>query len=264
MKRLFSLLALAALAACAGCGAAAVDETSPQVSEVQLSVVGAGTESSQGVEVRLEFDSQVSVSGDALEDFALLLNGEEIDASAVSVAARASATSLTFSFTPAGEGLFALYQGQLQVAAAREDGALSHITGASGAAAVLAEPISATLPSGLAIEVSAQRAGSTAENVRAQTSFEVTSPALLRCITWFSPDGGATVLLKHNHNFDTADAAACAADLAAVVNDSNCGVTATAVGATVTLTATTVEDGQLLEPCVVEGVGVAGGEGETM
>lgn len=123
------------------------------------------------------------------------------------------------------------------MAAAREDGALPSILGASGSCAVLEEPIRATLPSGLAIQTVSVRAGSEADNLPAQTVFQVTSPALVRAITWFSPDGGQTKLLKHNHTFADADAAACAGDLAKVVNAaSGLGITATAQGDTVTLT----------------------------
>ena len=72
--------------------------------------------------------------------------------------------------------------------------------------------------------------------------------------------GGDTILLKHNHTFADADAAACAADLAKVVNEAaGLGLAARAVGDELTITATTVKDGQVVEPIVVEGVGVEGG-----
>ncbi len=132
------------------------------------------------------------------------------------------------------------------------------MTGATGAAAVLGDAVSGTLPSGLAISVEDVRAAT--DEQPAQTTFTVASPAKARVITWFSPDGGATVLLKHNHTFAQASAEDAASDLAKVVNaDSSCGLVATAAGNRVTLTAQQVTPGQTIDPVVVEGVGVAGG-----
>lgn len=276
MRRMGKAFALAACAAAAlaaacllaACTQATVDEASPRVADVQLSAKSQMTEASQQVEIRLAFDGPITASGDVAGDFTLLVNGEVPDAGAVKVEARASADAVTFTLSPAegaslGSGagqFFALYQAQFSLAAARDDGALPHVTGASGSAAVLDAPITGTLPSGLAIEVTSSRAGSAAEGVPAQASFRVTSPAQARVITWFSPDGGATKLLKHNHTFMDASAEDCAADLAKVVNaQEGLGVTAQARGDEVVLTATSAVDGQELSPVVVEGVGVQGG-----
>ncbi len=264
--------AAVALALCAlalvGCAQAKVADDSPRVADVRLSSTSAMTEPSQDVEVKLVFDQPVSVAADAADDFEVLLNGSPLDGGAVALDVRGSADGVTFVLHPAsgastagGKGtFFALYQSGFSVAAKRADGALPSVTAASGSCAVLDAPVTGTLPSGLAIEVIDARVGSAQDNLPAQTSFKVTSSALVRAITWFSPDGGATKLLKHNHTFADADAQDCAADLAKVVGETTgLGIVAKASGDTVTLTATAVSDGQTIDPVVVEGVGVEGG-----
>ncbi len=256
----------AACAGLAGCSAKIqLDDASPKVSDVKLSADSQMNESSQAVSIVVMFDRQISADGDVSDDFKLLLNGKEPDAATIKVDARASANAITFTLRPsdsaskgAGAGqYFALYQAQFSLASARDDGALSHISGASGSTAVLSGEISGTLPSGLAIDVTAQRQGTS--DVPAQATFTVTSPAKARVITWFSPDGGQTVLLKHNHTFAQASAEDAAADLAKVVNAANAGLMATARGAEVTITAAEAVEGQVISPVVVEGVGVCGG-----
>ena len=260
-------LALCALAL-VGCAQAKVADDSPRVADVRLSSTSAMTEPSQDVEVKLVFDQPVSVAADAADDFEVLLNGSPLDGGVVALDVRGSADGVTFVLHPSsgastagGKGtFFALYQSGFSVAAKRADGALPSVTAASGSCAVLDTPVEGTLPSGLTIEVTDVRAGSTDENLPAQTTFRVTSPALVRAITWFSPDGGATKLLKHNHAFADADAQDCAADLAKVVGEaSGLGIVAKASGDTVTITAVAVVDGQAIDPVVVEGVGVEGG-----
>lgn len=260
------VVAVLALALGACTPAAKVDDASPRISDVQLSATSTMTEASQAVSVAVTFDQAISVSGDASEDFTLLLNGKEIDSSTVQLDVLPSATGITFTLRPAqgaslGAGAgqyFALYQAQFSLSAKRSDGALPHVTGQSGSAAVLDEPVEGTLPSGLSITVQSVDAAS--ETAPAQTTFQVTSPAKARVITWFSPDGGATVLLKHNHTFAQASAEDAAADLAKIVNaDSSLGLLATATGDRVTLTAKQITPGQVIEPMVVEGVGVSGG-----
>lgn len=260
-------LGVAAAAALCSCApAATVDDTSPRVSDVQLSATSAMTEASQAVSIAVAFDQPVSVSGNAADDFTLLINGKEIDTAAVKLDVLPSASGITFTLRPAdaaaqGAGAgqyFALYQAQFSLSSKRADGALPHVTGQSGSAAVLGEAISGTLPSGLSITVDDARLAT--EDQPAQTTFTVTSPARARVITWFSPDGGSTVLLKHNHAFAHASAEDAAADLAKIVNaDASVGLVATASGARVTLTAQQALPGQVIDPVVVEGVGVAGG-----
>lgn len=259
-------LAAALVLVLAGCSAPHVDDDSPRVAEVALSASSDMTEASQAIEIKATFDRPVSVSGDGLGDVRLLLNGAEPDASVVDVSARASAEGITFTLRPApgvqgvGKGAyFAVYQAQFSLSSVRGDGALPSVVGASGSCAVLDGPIEGTLPSGMAIEVGEVRAGSVEEGVAAQTTFTVTSPATVRAITWFSPDGGQTKLLRHNHTFCDDDAEACAAGLADIVNAAGLGLHASANGAEVTIAASKVEEGQVIEPVIIEGVGATGG-----
>lgn len=261
-------LAAAALSGCSG-GAATVDEESPTALEASFSASSDMTEASQRIDVAIEFDAPVQATGDVLDDLEVTLNGAAVDSDAVALEASASGSTLTISLVPAegasdgpssGGSYFAVYSGQISISAARDDGALPHLTGEGGSCAVLPWAVEGTLPSGLAIEVVSSTAGSSEDGTLAQVTFQVTSPALVRCITWFSLDGGQTLVLKHNHSFATSDAQDCAEDLASAINDaSGLDVTASARGDEVTLIATEVVDGQVLEPAVVEGVGVVGG-----
>lgn len=259
---------IAGALACAGCAQARVDDASPRLSDVQLTAAGAQSEASQSVEIKLTFDQPISAAGAVADDFEVLLNGKELEGGAVALDVRPSAQAVTFVLHPSSTAsaggatgsFFALYQCAFSIAAARDDGALPSVTGATGSCAVLDAPVTGTLPSGLALETVEARAGSSDGGVAAQTTVRVTSPALVRAITWFSPDGGSTVLLKHNHTFADADAAACAADLAKVVNEAvGLGLSARASGDELTITAADVRDGQTLDPVIVEGVGVEGG-----
>lgn len=259
---------IAGALACAGCAQARVDDASPRLSDVQLTAAGAQSEASQSVEIKLTFDQPISAAGAVADDFEVLLNGKELEGGAVALDVRPSAQAVTFVLHPSSTAsaggatgsFFALYQCAFSIAAARDDGALPSVTGATGSCAVLDAPVTGTLPSGLALETVEARAGSSDGGVAAQTTVRVTSPALVRAITWFSPDGGSTVLLKHNHTFADADAAACAADLAKVVNEATgLGLSARASGDELTITAADVRDGQTLDPVIVEGVGVEGG-----
>ncbi|WP_281654308.1 hypothetical protein, partial [Eggerthella sinensis] len=259
---------IAGALACAGCAQARVDDASPRLSDVQLTATGAQSEASQSVEIKLTFDQPISAAGAVADDFEVLLNGKELEGGAVALDVRPSAQAVTFVLHPSSTAsaggatgsFFALYQCAFSIAAARDDGALPSVTGATGSCAVLDAPVTGTLPSGLALETVEARAGSSDGGVAAQTTVRVTSPALVRAITWFSPDGGSTVLLKHNHTFADADAAACAADLAKVVNEAaGLGLSARASGDELTITAADVRDGQTLDPVIVEGVGVEGG-----
>ncbi len=258
--------ALSASAAVAGCAAPVADESSPRVAGVSFSAESSMTEASQRVEIRLTFDREVSVGSSVLDDLTLTLNGSPIDEDTIAVSVRMSANSLTIVLSPAAgaQGIasgryFALYESNFELSAMREDGLVPSIQGLSGSWAVIDDPVTGTLPSGLAIEIVETVAGSEADGVLAQTTFRVTSPALVRAITWFSPDGGEAVLLKHNHDFASQDASSCAADLAQVVNAAQLGIVARAQGDSVTLTAVTVQEGQIIEPLVVEGPRVAGG-----
>ena len=261
------LLCLCACVGLGGCAGGGVGESSPHVSEVTFKPSSEMTEGSQKAEVRLTFDQPVDVGNGALDDLDVLVNGAPPDASTVAVDMRPDATGITVTLRPAAGGagvgkggFFALYQSDVQIASKRSDGAIPSICGADGSWAVLEQPVQGTFPSGLAVQELEVVPGSAAQGTPAQTTFKVTSPALIRAVTWFSPDGGSTVLLKHNHTFMDASAEDCAADLAKVVNGaSGLGFSASAKGDTVVMRAAEVAEGQELHPIVVEGVGVQGG-----
>jgi hypothetical protein len=249
----FAALALASLS---GCGAAAVGETSPRVANVTLAAADATSESTQRFDVTLEFDQPVKISSDVLSDLAITVNGSA-PTDAVAVGYRCAAQTLTITFAPseaASQGgssgtFFALYQGQIDIASAREDGGLPHVTGADGAAAVLDKPVSLVVPSGLAFETVS--ADETSQTIR------VTAVPKLRVISWISPDGGETVLLKHNHMFLDATPATCAADIADVINKAGCGFHASATGDTVAIVS---ETGATPDFALSEGLGAAPGQ----
>ena len=266
MATLLVLCLCAGIGLC-GCGSASVSGTSPHLADVTLKPTSDMTEASQKAEIRITFDQPVSVSNNVLDDFELLMNGSPLDDSTVVAEALPNATGVTIVLKPAegamgvGKGsYFALYQADLDLRAKRSDGGLPSVTGADGSAAVLDEPIKGTFPSGMAIEELEVIPGSEATGQVAQTIFKVDSPATIRAVTWFSPDGGETKLLKHNHMFMDASAEDCAADLAKVINAaSGLGISASAQGDTVVMRASAAADGQELHPVLVEGIGAEGG-----
>ena len=179
---------IAGALACAGCAQARMDDASPRLSDVQLTATGAQSEASQSVEIKLTFDQPISAAGAVADDFEVLLNGKELEGGAVALDVRPSAQAVTFVLHPSSTAsaggatgsFFALYQCAFSIAAARDDGALPSVTGATGSCAVLDAPVTGTLPSGLALETVEARAGSSDGGVAAQTTVRVTSPALVR------------------------------------------------------------------------------------
>ena len=267
-----ALLLVLCMGALAGCAGPQISETSPRIQEVAFNPSSDMTEGSQKAEIRLVFDQQVEISGNVLDDFELLLNGSPVDGSTVAVNAHPNATGVAITLTPAagtmgvGKGsYFALYQADVDLRAKRDDGMLTSVTGIDGSAAVMAEPVKGTFPSGLALEEVEVIPGDVGADRIAQTTFRVTSPAIIRAVTWFSPDGGQTKLLKHNHTFMDASAQDCAADLAKVINAApNLSVSASAIGDTVVMRASSVVDGQELHPMLIEGIGAEGGAFEAL
>ena len=82
--RRFAIAAMAACVLClawclAGCSSVQVDDASPRVAEVSVSSTSNMTESSQQIEVRLEFDRPVNVSDSFADDFDFQLNGAAVD-----------------------------------------------------------------------------------------------------------------------------------------------------------------------------------------
>lgn len=257
------------LSACTQAENVNVGETSPRLVDVALSAQSSMTEASQKVEVVLTFDKAISAQNtDVSNAIDVQLNGKAPDEHTVMVNAQIQENTVVVTFQPAESvrnasnktgDYFALYQSAFCIRSSRSDGALVGIVGEDGQAAVLDVPVEGVLPSGLAIEVISQQEGLASEGVRATCEFRVTSTACVRAITWFSVDGGTTKLLKHNHTFARATCADAALDLARVINKAKCGINAQATGDTVTLTATSVIDGQDICPLVVEGVNASPG-----
>ncbi len=279
------LLATAAAGSLSACGGASVrvTEASPALSAGELSASSdaSNAEASQAIKVVLRAERKLAATGDdedVASDFSVKLNGKALDSDAIKLTVGVSGRDVTFTFSPgskaadgpgAGGAYFAVYQGQFSIAAARDDGALPHLTDAkTGDTAVLRDAATGTLPSGARVELVSSDAGSSAAGTPATATFRLTSPARARAITWFSLDGGKTKILKHNHQFADDDAASYAQDLAAAMNkasengtaDATGGsYTARATGDTVTVRSNKVVDGQTIEPMVVEGFGVTGG-----
>lgn len=256
---------------------------SPRLAGESLSATSRASdpEATQAITVNLKSDKKLVATGDAddlASDFAVTLNGRELDRDAVKLAVAVRGRTVSFTFSPA-EGavggpdsngkFFAVYQGEFSIASVRDDGMLPHLTDAkSGDTARLEKDVTGTLPSGATIDVVDTEEGSASDNVPASATFRVTSPARARAIMWFSLDGGTTKILKHNHHFAQADASAFASDLAAAISrasedgaadaDGN-AYTARAVGDTVTIRAGSAVDGQKIDPVIVEGFGVTGG-----
>lgn len=254
----FGMLGCALLAACmllAGCtqGAKATDSSPRAVAgEASIESSSALTEESQIVDLSIPFDRAVSVEGDATGDFAVTLDDGEINAKAckVEVAADGNVLHVRLAPTPEAKGVdtplyFACYLGKLSVAASSADGALAHVVGQDGAAALLEAPVNATIPSGMRIQQTASVAGT--------ATVKVTQFAQIRCCTWFSI--GGTELFMHHHRFAQESNETCAAALAETINNSADGAfEATAKGSSVTVSAKGADSGKPLDIYIVEGV----------
>lgn len=246
-----------------------VTENSPQLEGLSMTATSDDddAEATQRIDIVLSA-SETLVAADGFEDdFEVLLNGEAIDGDIIQLDVTCEGDTITFSLTP-GEGAesgsgsgdyFAVYQGSISISAARDDGALLHLTSESGDTAVLSDAVEGTLPSGMTIEIGDQIEGSTEDGTVAETTFMVTSPAKVRAITWLSLDGGETKLLIHNHTFALDDESACAERIVEAINESDDYV-AIAHGSIIGVRAVDAEDGQIIEPLIVEGFGVTGGD----
>ncbi len=146
-------LAGALVASCLpGCAARPqVDAGSPRCVSADVAAGSELTESSQYVEVRLGFDGDVEVVGDAVADLDVLVDGREANPRAVQARAWADGRTLVVRLapTPAADGsrpsvYFALYGGLVSVAARSEDGGLDPSAagvGASRTTSVLPYPM---------------------------------------------------------------------------------------------------------------------------
>lgn len=251
-----------------GCGPAAkVSADSPHVVSCALESSGDGTEAGQRVSVTLAFDGSVACEQGAEGDFSVTIDGDGLKDEAMRVTVEQVADdAVCVSIVPTDEAaagkthaVFACYAGQIEVGPARSDGALPHVVAAaSDATAVMDEPVSGTVRSGMAIAVTSSVAGDAAAGVPASCTFSVERGPCLRCCTWLSL-AGEPVGYIHNHQFMRETPESCAAELARMVDAAGCGFTATNDGASVTVTADAVVDGQVLSPALVEGLGVYAG-----
>ncbi len=284
-----------ALAGCAlaGCAdAAQVDEASPRLARVAVSAGSDLTEASQYVEARLTFTGELDAAEGYADDVEVLVNGEPPDARTVQVSVVVEGADMVVRLVPTeaaaagGSGTsvyFALYDGLVQVAAKRSDGALAHVRAAGGESnAVLEEAVTFTVPTGVAVKRVEAEAGTAAEDeadaagiagaAASSVTFDVTRFAQLRCCSWFWFSDELPLVMMHNHEFLRDTERTCAERLTDTVND-NYGdaLAATCEGSCVTVSAKDPAKGPLAVR-VVEGVGInpqngaaavsAAGEGE--
>ena len=281
------VLAACAFGACAG--AAQVDEVSPRLAHVSVSAGSDLTEASQYVEARLTFTSKLDATEGYANDVEVLVNGEPPDTRTVLPSVVVEGADMVVRLVPteaAGAGgsgtavYFALYDGLVQVAAKRGDGALVHVRAAGGESnAVLEEAVTFTVPTGVAVkrveaEAGAAEAGAdvvadvAAEVVAddeagiagiaatSSVTFDVTRFAQLRCCSWFWFSDELPLVMMHNHEFLRDTERTCAERLADTANDNYGDVlVATCEGARVTVSAKDSSKGPL-SVRVVEGVGV--------
>lgn len=256
---LAKMLGCALLVACMflfGCAQGAkATESSPRAVASEASIESSSelTEESQVVDLSIPFDRAISVEGDAAKDFAITLDDGELNAKAcqVEIAAEGDVLHVRLTPTPEAKGVdtplyFACYLGKLSVAASSADGALAHVVGENGAAALLEAPVNATIPSGMRIQQTASDAGT--------GTVKVTQFAQIRCCTWLSI--GGTELFMHHHRFAQESNETCAAALAETINNSADGAfKATSEGDSVTVSAGKGADsGKPLDIYIVEGV----------
>lgn len=256
---------LLALVMMSGCAAqAVVDEGSPRCTGIAVSSGSDLTESSQYAELRLSFDAPLEASGDVAGDLAVTLNGKEPDAKTIDVTAQVDGSDVVVRLTPTGAAdgasasvYYALYDGLVQVGAAAENGGLAHVKAAGGQSnAVIDEPLSATVPTGMLITVDGGTTGDAASGTPASVTFTVDRFAQLRCCSWLYFGPGLPIVMTHHHEFARDLPETCAERIAATVN-ANYGewLSAECDGATVTVSAVAVEDGQTMDAVLVEGAG---------
>lgn len=257
-------LAGALVASCLpGCAARPqVDAGSPRCVSADVAAGSELTESSQYVEVRLGFDGDVEVVGDAVADLDVLVDGREANPRAVQARAWADGRTLVVRLapTPAADGsrpsvYFALYGGLVSVAARSEDGGLPHVRATGGpSSAVIPGRVSFTAPSGVRVGDVESVPASAEAGTPATVSFDVESPAQLRCCTWFSFGDGVPMVMMHNHEFLRDTPRTCALRLADTINADAAGtLCAHARGTRVEVSMPAAADGRSLGVEVVEG-----------
>lgn len=251
-----------------GCApVAVVDEGSPRCTGSSVTAGSDLTEASQYVEVRLTFDRDLEASGQVADDLKVLLNGADPDSRTLSLEARVEGHDVVVRIVPTPEAAaggasssvyYALYDGQVSVAARAEDGGLPHVRAAGFSSNAVLEPETTfTVPSGVRLGAIQASAGDAATGTAASVSFDIQQFAQLRCCTWYSFGEGFPAVMMHNHEFSRDTLQTCAKRLADTVN-ANYGdsLSAEADGARVTVRTRDVVDGQELSASVLEGPGV--------
>ena len=269
--------ALAASALLLGCSAkATIDDGSPHAISMSCSAGSELTETSQYVEARIAFDSPIEASGNVADDLDVTLNGEAPDEKTISIEAFVEGNDLVVRLVPASGAdgssasvYYALYDGDVRIAAASADGGLAHVKAAGAASnAVFDELCEFTVPSG--IEISVVASGG-AENAPASVSdgaqgawatIDFEQFAQLRCCTWFYMGEGLPIVMMHNHEF-ARDLPSTAAQRFADTVNANYGdaLIAVADGASVTVRAVSA-DAVSLVPYLCEGFGALPAQGE--
>jgi hypothetical protein len=241
------------------------------------------TESSQYVEVFLDFGVPLEADGDVAADLTIHLDGDTLDTQTIAVSATVQGDGILVRLTPteAASGTsasvyFALYDASLTITAASADGTLSHVlvSDDTSTCAILDTTLSYIVPSGVQIGLLSQTRGDTSSDTPASACFVVTQCAQLRCCTWLSlgedraslydasdalriddemfSDG--TFVMKHNHQFLRDTVQGCASDLAACIEAAYPDrYTVSVSGADVTVTSNAIVDGECIDPCIVEG-----------
>jgi hypothetical protein len=278
-----ALLALVAPAGLFGCAPSVkVTQDSPQVVEALIASMGNGTETGQRVEARIVFDRPLAASGELAGDLDITLNDKPLDTEVIEATVLLEDTNtLLVALRPAagagggagagGARYFAVYEGVLSVSARDVTGGLAHLTaagaagaadaaGSDGASAVIGAPLRFQVPSGLVIEPVDAQLGSAAGGAAARAGFRIIEVPRIRAVSWIELEPGGARALVHNHEFTAyGDGAAgrerYAAYLASALEQAfDSGYQIGAEGDTVTVTARTVTDGQVLAPRVCEGV----------
>ena len=268
--------AVAALALLAGCSAkATVDEGSPRAVSMSCAAGSDLTETSQYVEARIAFGAPLEESGDVAADLDVTLNGEAVDGKTIAVKASVDGDELVVRLEPAAGAdgsnaavYFALYDGDVRIAAKSSDGGLDHVKAAgSSSNAVLDKACEFTAPSGMEISVAAAGEADSAPVAVADgakgpwATIDFDQFAQLRCCTWFSMGDDLPIVMMHNHEF-ARDLPSTAAQRFADTVNANYGdaLVAAADGSSVTVRAVAAAAGPL-NPCVCEGFGALPAQG---
>ncbi len=233
------------------------------------------TEASQYVEARIAFDAPIEAEGDVAADVDVTLNGEAPDSKTIAIEASVEGSELVVRLVPAtgADGsnaavYFALYDGDVRIAAKSADGGLPHVKAAgSSSNAVLGEPCEFTVPSGMEISVAAAGAADSAPSAVADgaqgawATIDFVQFAQLRCCTWFYLGDGLPIVMMHNHEF-ARDLPSTAAQRFADTVNANYGdsLVAVADGPSVTVRALSADAAEL-QPRLCEGFGALPAQG---